>query len=107
MFANLMKNSIEASPEGETISVSIDTVERPGQMRFHVIDIHNMGVVPMDIREKFFEPYTTKGKEGGTGLGTHNALLVARAHKGDINFTTSKQEGTHVIVRLPGDYENG
>jgi PAS domain S-box-containing protein len=107
MFANLMKNSIEASPEGETISVSIDTVERPGQMRFHVIDIHNMGVVPVDIREKFFEPYTTKGKKGGTGLGTHNALLVARAHKGDINFTTSKQEGTHVIVRLPGDHENG
>jgi len=100
MFANLIKNAIEASPEGGTISVSIDTVERPGQI-FHLIDIHNMGVVPMDIREKFFEPYTTKGKEGGTGLGTHNALLVARTHKGDISFTTSEEEGTHVTVRLP------
>jgi PAS domain S-box-containing protein len=107
MFANLIKNSIEASPEGETISVSIDTAEGPGQMRFHLIDIHNMGVVPMDIREKFFEPYTTKGKEGGTGLGTHSALLIARTHKGDISFTTSEQQGTHVTVRLPGDYENG
>ena len=107
MFANLMKNGIEASPEGETVSVSIDTVERPGQMRFHSIDIHNMGVVPADIREKFFQPYTTKGKEGGTGLGTHNALLVALTHKGDISFTTSEQEGTHVTVRLPGDYQNG
>ena len=107
MFANLMKNGIEASPEGDTISVSIDTVERPGQMRFHLIDIHNMGVVPTDIREKFFEPYTTKGKEGGTGLGTHNALLVVRTHKGDISFTTAEEEGTHVTVRLPGDYENG
>jgi len=107
MFANLIKNGIEASPEGGSVSVSIDTVERPGQMRFHVIDIHNVGVVPVDIREKFFEPYTTKGKEGGTGLGTHNALLIARTHKGDISFTTSEQEGTHVTVRLPGDYENG
>jgi PAS domain S-box-containing protein len=107
MFANLIKNGIEASPEGGTISVSIDTVERPGHMRFHLIDIHNMGVVPVDIREKFFEPYTTKGKEDGTGLGTHNALLIARTHKGDISFTTSEQEGTHVTVRLPGDYENG
>jgi PAS domain S-box-containing protein len=107
MLANLMKNGIEASPEGETISICIDIVERPGQERFHFIDIHNMGVVPMDIREKFFEPYTTKGKEGGTGLGTHNALLVARAHKGDISFTTSEQKGTHVTVRLPGDYKNG
>jgi len=107
MFANLMKNGIEASPEGDTITVSIDTVERPGQTTFHLIDIHNMGVVPTDIREKFFEPYTTEGKEGGTGLGTHNALLVARTHKGDISFTTSEEEGTHVAVRLPGNYENG
>jgi len=101
MFANLIKNSIEASPEGDTISVSIDTVERTRQTSFHLIDIHNRGVVPSDIREKFFEPYTTKGKEGGTGLGTHNALLVARTHKGDISFTTSEEEGTHVTIRMP------
>jgi len=102
MFANLMKNGIEASPEGGTITVSIDAVGEPGQA-FHLIDIHNKGVVPVDIHEKFFEPYTTAGKEGGTGLGTHNALLVARTHKGDISFTTSEQEGTHVTVRLPKD----
>jgi nitrogen-specific signal transduction histidine kinase len=69
--------------------------------------MHNMGVVPTDLREKFFEPYTTKGKEGGTGLGTHNALLVARTHKGDISFSTSEKAGTHVTVRLPGSYQNG
>jgi PAS domain S-box-containing protein len=102
MFANIIKNSIEASPEGGTITISIDAVGEQAQA-FHLIDIHNMGVVPVDIREKFFEPYTTTGKEGGTGLGTHNALLVARTHKGDISFTTSEQEGTHVTVRLPKD----
>jgi PAS domain S-box-containing protein len=100
MFANLMKNSIEASPEGAAVSVSIDSVVRPART-FHLIDIHNRGVVPADIREKFFEPYTTKGKEDGTGLGTYNALLIARTHKGTITFTTSEQEGTHVTVRLP------
>ena len=100
MFANLIKNAIEASPEGGTISISIDTVERLGRT-FHLIDIHNMGVVPMDMHEKFFEPYTTNGKEDGTGLGTHNALLVARTHKGNITFTTSEEEGTHVTVCLP------
>jgi len=80
MFANLIKNAIEASPEGGSVSISIDTEERSGQT-FHFIDIHNMGVVPIDIREKFFEPYTTKGKKGGTGLGTHNALLIAHTHR--------------------------
>jgi len=100
MFANLIKNAIEASPEGGTISISIDTVEMSGQT-FHFIDIHNMGVIPMEICENFFEPYTTSGKKGGTGLGTHNAFLVARTHKGDISFTTSEEEGTHLTVRLP------
>jgi len=100
MFANLIKNAIEASPEGGTIRVSIDTVERSGQ-GFHSIDIHNIGVVPLEICENFFKPYTTSGKDGGTGLGTHNALLVARTHKGDIRFTTSEDEGTHVTVHLP------
>lgn len=100
MFANLTKNAIEASPEGGTISISIDTVEMSGQI-FHFIDIHNMGVVPMDVRKNFFEPYTTSGKKGGTGLGTHDALLIARTHKGNISFTTSEKEGTHLTVRLP------
>jgi len=100
MFANLVKNAIEASPEGGTIRISIDTVERSGQ-GFHSIDIHNTGVVPLEICENFFKPYTTSGKDGGTGLGTHNALLVARTHKGDIRFTTSEDEGTHVTVHLP------
>ena len=102
MFANLIKNAIEASPERGTIRISIDTVERSGQP-FHFIDIHNMGAVPMSIGKNFFEPYITRGKEGGTGLGTHNALLVARTHKGDISFTTSEVEGTHLKVCLPGE----
>jgi len=100
MFTNLIKNAIEASPEGGTIRISIDTVERLGQS-FHCIDIHNTGVVPTEICKNFFKPYTTSGKDGGTGLGTHNALLVAHTHKGDIRFTTSEDEGTHVTVHLP------
>jgi PAS domain S-box-containing protein len=100
MFANLIKNAIEASPKGGTIRISIDTVERSGA-NFHSIDIHNAGVIPTEICENFFKPYTTSGKDGGTGLGTHNALLVAHAHEGDIKFTTSEDEGTHVTVHLP------
>lgn len=100
MFSNLIKNAIEASPRGGTVSISVNTVKKEKQP-FHLIDIHNMGAIPMDIREKFFEPYTTSGKASGTGLGTHSALLVARTHRGDIDFTTSRKEGTHLLVRLP------
>lgn len=100
MFSNLIKNAIEASPGGGVITISIDREHMPEQT-FHYINIHNMGAVPVDVRKNFFDPYTTSGKKGGTGLGTHNALLIARTHKGDIDFKTSKKEGTHLKIYLP------
>jgi len=100
MFSNLIKNAIEASPRGGVVSICIDKQGGPGEA-FHSIDIHNMGAVPVGIRKNFFDPYTTSKKEGGTGLGTHNALLIARTHKGTITFITSKKDGTHLTVYLP------
>jgi PAS domain S-box-containing protein len=99
MFANLIKNAIEASPEDAAISVSVTNKSKGKNL--HIIDIHNLGVVPQEIRERLFEPYTTSGKKGGTGLGMYSALLVVRVHKGDINFTTSEEKGTNVLVQLP------
>lgn len=100
MFANLIKNAIEASPEGNNVNISIEAMEKTGRA-FHLIHIHNMGAVPLDIQKNFFEPYTTSGKENGTGLGTHSALLIAQVHKGDINFTTSELDGTQITISLP------
>jgi PAS domain S-box-containing protein len=100
MFSNLIKNATEASPDGSSVAVSIG-LENKERRSFHLIDIHNWGSVPQEIREKFFAPYSTSGKKGGSGLGTHSALLIARAHQGDIHFSTSEEEGTHVIVMLP------
>jgi PAS domain S-box-containing protein len=96
MLSNLIKNAVEASPEGEGVQVE---VRHEGG--FVLVDIHNKGVIPPKIRDSFFQPYVTSGKEGGTGLGAHSALLIARAHDGEITFTSDEAEGTHVIVRLP------
>jgi PAS domain S-box-containing protein len=100
MFTNLMKNAVEASPEKSSVLISVDDEKENGQ-RYHTIDIHNLGCIPKDINDKFFAPYVTSGKKEGTGLGTHNARLIAQAHGGDIHFTTSEKKGTHIIVKLP------
>lgn len=102
MLSNLIKNAVEASPEGQEVRVSVRDEDG-----FKVIDIHNQGVIPEAIRDQFFEPYTTSGKAGGTGLGAHSARLIAQAHKGGINFTTDETEGTHILVRLPIKTEGG
>ncbi|MCG6877795.1 MAG: PAS domain-containing sensor histidine kinase [Deltaproteobacteria bacterium] len=100
MLANLLKNAIEASPDKAPIGVSIKWDQTDDQ-KMHAIDIHNRTEIPKEIRDHFFEAYTTSGKKGGMGLGTYNASLIARTHHGNIRFTTSEAEGTHVIVSLP------
>lgn len=101
-FENLIKNAIEASPENAEVTITFRHDDDS-----YMVDIHNYGVIPSEIRSRFFEPYVTCGKASGTGLGTHSARLVASTHRGDISFTTSESEGTHVIVRLPKAVENG
>ena len=97
MFGNLIKNALEASPKDATVDVAIT----PGDPVRVVI--HNKGTVPEDIRRTFFDRYATSGKRSGTGLGTYSARLIARAHGGDVEFTTSDQDGTRLVVTLPAN----
>lgn len=92
--ANLLKNAVEASPEGGIVTISID----PGEPL--VLRIHNFGAVPEAIRATFFEKYATAGKAEGTGLGTYSARLMARTQGGDILMNTSEEEGTTITWHL-------
>ena len=95
LFQNLIKNAAEAAPKKSRITIKIITKE-------HVnVSIHNRGVIPKEIRSVFFEKYTSKGKERGSGLGTYIAKLIAEIHKGTISFMTKKGLGTTIMVQLP------
>jgi CheY-like chemotaxis protein len=95
MLANLIKNSVEASPEGNQITVSLTKGDST------VISVHNMGAVPEDIRQSFFDKYATSGKAGGTGLGTYSARLIAETLGGRIDLDSSQNMGTTVTVLFP------
>jgi two-component system sensor histidine kinase/response regulator len=96
MLSNLIKNAAEASPHGERITVKIGLAT--AGMR---LEIHNLGAVPEEIRSCFFDKYVSRGKRGGTGLGTYTARLVTQAHGGTIDFVSSTDAGTTVSVTLP------
>ncbi|MCA1743278.1 MAG: PAS domain-containing sensor histidine kinase [Desulfovibrionales bacterium] len=102
MLSNLISNAIEASPSDSYVSLNI--MDDNGVL---TMDIHNQGEIPEEIRDSFFERYVTSGKTHGTGLGTFSARLVARGHKGDITFNTSAKEGTHVVVTIPVNPDEG
>ncbi len=96
MFANLLKNAIEASPREASITISVDDSKDLG-----IISIHNQGAIPLEIRDKFFDKYVTAKKYGGTGLGTYSAKLMAEIQGGTIQFNTSEETGTTIMVQLP------
>jgi PAS domain S-box-containing protein len=95
MMTNLIKNAVEAAPFGSMVTVGIDTG------REMVFSVHNFGVVPLEIRPRFFTQYATSGKISGSGLGTYSARLVAKALGGNIGYTTSEEDGTTVRVEFP------
>lgn len=95
MFANLMKNAVEASPQDAEVQVSLKT--SGGRA---VVAVRNHGAVPAELRGRFFDKDATGGKEGGSGLGTYSARLSAEAQGGSIAMETG-EEGTTVTVELP------
>jgi PAS domain S-box-containing protein len=95
MLANVLQNALEAAPEGSVVEV--DAVSGDGTRR---VSIRNHGAVPEEVRDRFFEKYSTAGKRRGTGLGTYSARLIAETLGGSIALD-SRPEDTEVRVILP------
>ncbi|MDH5681688.1 MAG: ATP-binding protein, partial [Spirochaetota bacterium] len=95
LFGNLLKNAMEASPEGGKVTVYLDNADN-----HNIIRIHNHGVIPDHVQERFFERYVTS-KKNGTGIGTYSAYLITKTHGGMISFQSNKSDGTTLKVILP------
>ena len=95
LLANLMRNAVEASPAGGRVTISFSAGAAS------TIAIHNAGIIPAEIRGRFFQKFVTAGKPGGTGLGAYSAHLIARTLGGGIDFQSSEAEGTTITVSLP------
>jgi signal transduction histidine kinase/DNA-binding NarL/FixJ family response regulator len=95
VLANLLKNAVEASPDGGTVSALLGA-----QSDCVVLEVHNAGVVPASVRDRFFEKYVTHGKAGGAGLGAYSARLMSRVQQGELEMRTSEDGGTTLILTL-------
>ena len=96
LLENLIKNSIEAQPEGGFIQIVIQDVH-PLQK----VSITNGGVhLTPDDKKRLGEPYFTT-KTRGTGLGLALCRRIAEAHKGKLILTTTNNSTLTVAVTLP------
>jgi len=94
IFSNLVKNAIEASPDGGLVKVSLSHGAEA------TVKIHNHGCIPEKIRDRFFERYVTFGKDRGSGLGTYSARIMAATLGGNLSFISSENDGTTLVFTL-------
>ena len=93
---NLISNAVEASPQGETVTVSLQTY-----MSELLIEVSDRGKgVDKSISEKIFEPFIT-GKSKGTGLGLSISKKIVEAHAGKLAYRNNIDVGTTFWILIP------
>jgi signal transduction histidine kinase len=97
VVTNLVRNALEATPAGETVSVR---VEPRGAERV-CLSVQNTGVgIPPEIQEKIFQPFFTT-KPRGTGLGLAIARQIVEAHRGTIRVESDGSSVVTFVIDLP------
>lgn len=96
VMANLTKNALEASAQGEAVTLSCGVA--PGSVFYRV---HNAGVMDEAVRLQLFTRfYSTKGP--GRGLGTYSARLITEEYLGGrLDMRSEAGFGTEFRVTLP------
>jgi two-component system, NtrC family, sensor histidine kinase HydH len=101
VLLNLMINAIEASPNGETVTLSAGTED--GKIVLRVID-QGHGVPPAHI-DRLFDPFFTT-KEHGTGLGLPVAHQIMTQMGGGLLAQRGAERGMMFSVVLPAKYRD-
>lgn len=97
VLVNLMKNAIEAMPDGGELHVHM----RKDYKGYMVIDIIDQGVgIPQHVIDRLGEPFYTT-KDTGTGLGLTVCFKIIQSHGGTLSITSEPNIGTTATVRLP------
>ncbi|MFH1742705.1 MAG: HAMP domain-containing sensor histidine kinase [bacterium] len=96
VLGNMLKNALEASQPGETVTLGCN-----GNEESILFWVHNPTFMPRYVQLQLFQrSFSTKGT--GRGLGTYSIkLLTERYLKGNASFTTSQQDGTTFIIDIP------
>lgn len=96
VFTNIIKNAIEAMPNGGTIEIS--SRQNEGNVEFIFADTGSG--MPEDVIGKIFTPlFTTKAQ--GMGFGLAICKRMVEAHGGKIGVESSLGKGTKFTISLP------
>jgi PAS domain S-box-containing protein len=98
VLVNLVQNAIESRREGAQVIVRTERLAE--SIRIEVRD--NGRGIEEEARQHVFDPfYTTREREGGTGLGLSVAHSIIANHGGTMGIESQLGQGTTVTIDLP------
>jgi len=104
VFINVLSNSIEAMPDGGTITIS--TAIQGDMVTTRITDT-GAGIENENLSRIFDPFFSTKEVGIGTGLGLSICYGIIKQHGGNIEVVSTQGKGTTLTVKLPikGRYE--
>jgi len=101
VLINLIKNALEATPAGGRIGIEFSTADS-GTAPHLVIRIRDTGRgIDPDHLPHVFEPFYSRGKAGGTGLGLYVSHGIVERHGGELLAANAEGGGAVFTLRLP------
>lgn len=96
VFFNLIKNALEAMPDGGALKI----VFKVDDAYVNIAFCDNGGGISEQNMRHVFEPYHTT-KQSGSGLGLMIVQRIIDDHGGEIELSSKLEEGTCFKIRLP------
>ena len=102
VLLNLIHNALQSMPSGGEMSIATESASRDGR-DWIIVSVCDTGVgIPRLDQARIFEPfYTTKGNQGGTGLGLSVTYGIITDHGGQIEVESQPGSGSKFTVWLP------
>jgi signal transduction histidine kinase len=102
VLLNLVHNALQAMPGGGEMRILTSSMSRNGRDGV-LVSVADTGVgIPPADQARIFEPfYTTKGNQGGTGLGLSVTYGIVTDHGGQIEVESLPGMGAKFSVWLP------
>lgn len=97
VLGNMLKNALEATPPGGTVTLGCAEVG-PRVM----FSVHNATVIPPEVQLQIFQRSFSTKVEAGHGLGTHSIKLIGERYlRGKVAFSSNSADGTTFTITLP------
>ncbi len=103
VFFNVMKNGLEAMEFDGSLTVEVSVNDENGFVTVTVSD-QGPGITPEDLPH-LFEPFYSRHKESGVGLGLSVSYDIMKRHGGDIKVDSNEGTGARFRIRIPGERE--